>query len=106
MNMFRLVVALLFLATSVNYIDRTMLGLLKPELSRELGWSENDYGNIVTAFQFAYASGFLFMGWLIDKVGPKIGYAIAIAVWTVGHAAHGFASSITAFALPNSWVPR
>lgn len=92
-----LIVALLFLATTVNYIDRTMLGLLKPELSQELGWSENDYGNIVTAFQFAYASGFLFMGWLIDKVGPKIGYAIAIAVWTVGHAAHGFASSISAF---------
>lgn len=92
-----LVVALLFLATTVNYIDRTMLGLLKPELATELGWTENDYGNIVTAFQFAYAFGFLFMGWLIDRVGPRIGYAIAIAVWTVGHAAHGFASSITAF---------
>lgn len=92
-----LIVSLLFLATTVNYIDRTMLGLLKPELSQELGWSEDDYGNIVTAFQFAYAFGFLFMGWLIDKVGPRIGYTIAIGVWTLGHAAHGFASSITAF---------
>ncbi len=92
-----LVVAMLFLATTVNYIDRTMLGLLKPELSLELGWTENDYGNIVTAFQFAYAFGFLFMGWLIDKVGPKVGYAIAIAVWTVGHTAHGFVSSIVGF---------
>jgi ACS family hexuronate transporter-like MFS transporter len=91
------IVSLLFLATTVNYIDRTMLGLLKPELSQELGWSEDDYGNIVTAFQFAYAFGFLFMGWLIDRVGPRIGYTIAIAVWTVGHAAHGFASSIMAF---------
>ncbi|WP_373487783.1 MFS transporter [Blastomonas sp.] len=92
-----LVVALLFIATTVNYIDRTMLGLLKPELSQELGWSENDYGNIVTAFQFAYAFGFLFMGWLIDKVGPRVGYTIAIAIWTIGHVAHGFASSILAF---------
>lgn len=91
------IVALLFLATTVNYIDRTMLGLLKPELALEQGWTEDDYGNIVTAFQFAYAFGFLLMGWLIDRLGPKLGYAIAIAVWTVGHAAHGFASTITAF---------
>lgn len=90
------IVAVLFLATTVNYIDRTMLGLLKPELAIELGWSEDDYGNIVTAFQFAYAFGFLLMGWMIDRLGPKIGYAIAIGVWTVGHAAHGLASSITA----------
>lgn len=91
------IVTLLFLATTVNYIDRTMLGLLKPELALEKGWSEDDYGNIVTAFQFAYAFGFLLMGWLIDRLGPKLGYAIAIAVWTIGHAAHGFASSIAAF---------
>jgi MFS transporter, ACS family, hexuronate transporter len=92
-----MIVALLFFATTVNYIDRTMLGLLKTDLSSEFGWTEDDYGNIVTAFQAAYALGFLFMGWLIDKVGPKIGYAIAITIWTVGHVAHGFASSITAF---------
>lgn len=91
------IVTVLFMATTVNYIDRTMLGLLKPELALEQGWSEDDYGNIVTAFQFAYAFGFLLMGWLIDRLGPKLGYAIAIAVWTVGHAAHGFASSVTAF---------
>lgn len=91
------IVALLFVATTINYIDRTMLGLLAPDLSIELGWTENDYGNIVTAFQAAYACGFLVMGWLIDKFGPKIGYAIAICIWTVGHIAHGFASSVTAF---------
>lgn len=91
------IVALLFAATTVNYIDRTMLGLLKGDLTTEFGWSEDDYGNIVTAFQAAYALGFLIMGWLIDKVGPRIGYAIAISIWTVGHVAHGFASSITAF---------
>jgi MFS transporter, ACS family, hexuronate transporter len=91
------IVALLFFATTVNYIDRTMLGLLKPDLAKEMGWTENDYGNIVTAFQAAYAVGFLIFGRIIDKLGPKIGYAIAIGVWTVGHVAHGFSSSIAAF---------
>lgn len=91
------IVALLFFATTVNYIDRTMLGLLKPELSKELNWTEDDYGNIVTAFQFAYAIGFLIMGRLIDRFGPKIGYSIAIAIWTIGHVAHGFSSSVAAF---------
>lgn len=91
------IIALLFLATTVNYIDRTMLGLLAPDLGKELGWNEDDYGNIVTAFQAAYASGFLLMGWLIDKFGPKIGYAIAISIWTVGHIAHGFAASVGSF---------
>jgi ACS family hexuronate transporter-like MFS transporter len=92
-----MIVALLFVATTVNYIDRTMLGLLKPQLSSELGWSENDYGNIVMAFQLAYASGFLVMGWLIDRFGPKVGYTIAITIWTLGHVAHGFASSVASF---------
>ena len=91
------IIALLFFATTVNYIDRTMLGLLKPDLAKEMGWTENDYGNIVTACQAAYAIGFLIFGRLIDKLGPKIGYAIAIGVWTVGHVAHGFSSSIATF---------
>ena len=91
------IVALLFFATTVNYIDRTMLGLLKPELSQELGWTEDDYGNIVTAFQAAYAFGFLLMGYLIDRLGAKMGYGIAILIWTVGHVMHGFSTSITAF---------
>lgn len=91
------IIALLFFATTVNYIDRTMLGLLAPGLEDELGWDENDYGNIVTAFQAAYALGFLLMGWLIDRFGPKTGYAIAIVIWTIGHVAHGFASSVASF---------
>lgn len=91
------IVGLLFVATTVNYIDRTMLGLLKPDLAKEMNWSEDDYGNIVTAFQAAYAIGFLIFGQLIDKLGPKIGYSIAIAIWTIGHIAHGFSSTIAAF---------
>ncbi|MGN6691400.1 MAG: MFS transporter, partial [Sphingopyxis sp.] len=97
-----IIVALLFAATTVNYIDRTMLGLLAPVLGDEMRWSENDYGNIVTAFQAAYAVGFLLMGWLIDRFGPRIGYAIAISVWTVGHVAHGFAGSVVSFMLARS----
>lgn len=93
------IVALLFFATTVNYVDRTMLGLLKPDLTSELGWSEADYGNIVTAFQAAYALGYLLMGWVIDRYGPRIGYSIAIAIWTLGHIAHGFSSSILSFVL-------
>ncbi len=92
-----MIIAILFFATTVNYIDRTMLGLLKPGLQGELGWSENDYGNIVLAFQAAYALGFLLMGWLVDRFGPKIGYGIAITIWTIGHVMHGFASSVVAF---------
>lgn len=91
------IVALLFFATTLNYIDRTMLGLLKPDLAKELNWSEDDYGNIVTAFQAAYATGFLIFGRIIDRFGPKIGYAIAIVVWTIGHVAHGFSSSVASF---------
>jgi len=92
-----LIIALLFVATTVNYIDRTMLGLLAPDLTRELGWTEKDYGNIVLGFQAAYAMGFLLMGWLIDRFGPKIGYAIAISIWTIGHVSHGFASTVSSF---------
>ncbi|MFM1885445.1 MAG: hypothetical protein RL026_602 [Pseudomonadota bacterium] len=91
------IIALLFVATTVNYVDRTMLGLLAPSLGKDLGWNENDYGSIVTAFQAAYALGFLIMGWLIDRFGPRVGYAIAISIWTIGHAAHGMASSVASF---------
>lgn len=91
------IIALLFFATTVNYIDRTMLGLLAPTLQKELNWNEDDYGNIVTAFQAAYALGFLFMGYVIDRFGPKIGYSIAITIWTIGHVAHGFGGSVASF---------
>jgi ACS family hexuronate transporter-like MFS transporter len=82
--------ALLFFATTVNYIDRAVLGLLAPVLQSEIGWSEIEYGYIVTAFTAAYAIGLLFAGGLIDRFGTKLGYTIAIIVWSVaamGHAA-------------------
>ncbi len=82
--------ALLFFVTTLNYIDRQVLGVLAPELQRVIGWNELQYGNIVTAFQGAYAIGLLAAGGFIDRVGTRIGYASAIGVWslaTMGHAA-------------------
>jgi ACS family hexuronate transporter-like MFS transporter len=82
--------ALLFFATTVNYIDRQVLGILAPVLQKEIGWSEIEYGSIVTAFTAAYAIGLLIAGRLIDRFGTKIGYSIALVVWSIaamGHAA-------------------
>ncbi|WP_425228521.1 MFS transporter [Sphingomonas sp.] len=90
---------LLFAATAVNYVDRQMIGLLKPLLSKELGWSELDYGNIVFWFQCAYAIGYLTFGKVVDVLGARIGYAVAVAIWTVAHVAHGAVSSVGQFAL-------
>jgi MFS transporter, ACS family, hexuronate transporter len=91
--------ALLFFATTVNYVDRSVLGVLAPTLRTEIGWNNQEYGNIAAAFTLAYAIGFLFAGWLIDKIGTKIGYTIYLAVWSVAAAAHGLAHSVSGFRL-------
>lgn len=93
------VCALLFFATTVNYIDRQVIGILKPMLSAELGWSETDYADIVFWFQVAYALGLLGVGRLIDKVGVRWGYAIAVVVWSVAAMAHAGARSVAGFAV-------
>jgi ACS family hexuronate transporter-like MFS transporter len=80
--------ALLFLATTMNYVDRQILGLLAPILQKSIGWNELQYGYIVTAFQAAYALGLLVMGRLIDRLGARIGYAASIAVWSLSATAH------------------
>jgi ACS family hexuronate transporter-like MFS transporter len=91
--------ALLFFATTINYVDRQVIGILKPTLSEEFGWSETDYADIVFWFQAAYALGLLTVGRLIDVVGVKWGYAIAVAIWSFFGMAHAAASSVTTFAL-------
>ena len=91
------VCALLFFATTINYIDRQVLGLLAPTLEREIGWSEIEYGYIVVAFQAAYAIGLIFFGRLIDRYGTKIGYSISIVVWSVAAMAHALATSAFGF---------
>lgn len=89
--------ALLFFAITINYVDRQVVGVLKPLLEQEFGWSENDYANIVVGFQTAYAIGLLLFGRLIDGIGTRWGMAIAIGVWSVAAAAHAGASSVFHF---------
>ncbi len=93
------VCALLFFATTVNYIDRQVIGILKPVLETEFGWSEIDYANIVFWFQVAYAIGLLGVGRLIDRIGVRWGYAVAVAVWSVAAMAHAGARSVAGFAV-------
>jgi MFS transporter, ACS family, aldohexuronate transporter len=84
---------LLFLAATINYIDRQVIGILKPTLQGEFGWSEIDYSDIVFAFQLAYAIGFIIAGRLMDRVGTKIGFALALTIWSIAAAAHAGATS-------------
>ena len=86
--------SLLFFATTVNYLDRQVLSLLKPTLEEQFGWSNSDYANIASVFQFTYAISMLFAGRIIDKLGTKWGYAWALIIWSVGAAIHGFAIPI------------
>lgn len=91
--------ALLFFAITINYVDRQIIGVLKPLLEVEFGWSEMDYANIVFWFQAAYAIGLLLVGRLIDTVGTRWGLGIAIGVWSIAAMAHAGASSVVHFAM-------
>jgi MFS family permease len=90
--------ALLFLATTVNYIDRQVLSILKPTLQQSLGWSEIDYGDIVFYFQLAYAIGLLVAGRIIDVLGTKIGYSLVLVIWSLAAMAHAGVRTVTGFA--------
>lgn len=94
-----IIVALLFLATTINYIDRQIIGLLKPILEVEFNWSESDFAKIVVAFTAAYAIGLLIFGRLIDRVGTKIGYSISVVIWSAMGMLHAAASTVTGFSL-------
>jgi ACS family hexuronate transporter-like MFS transporter len=95
-----MICALLFFAATINYVDRQVIGLLKPTLQTQLGWSEIDYADIVFAFQLAYAVGLLVAGRLIDRLGARIGFALAIVVWSVAAMAHAEAETIGRVAVP------
>src|SRR6266481_8499384 len=90
---------LLFLGVTKNYMDRQVLGVLKGPLQHEFSWNEIDYGNLVFAFQTAYALGMVFMGRLIDRLGTRIGYAVAMVFWSIASMAHGAAHSFLTFAI-------
>ena len=91
--------ALVFFATTINYLDRQVISLLKDDYLQPLfNWSESDYADIVIAFQLAYALGMLGAGWVIDKVGTKVGYALALIVWSVAAMLHALARTTAGFA--------
>lgn len=96
------VVALLFFATTINYIDRQVIGLLKPFIEKDLHWTEADYGYIVTAFQIAYAIGLLISGRMLDKLGSRLGYTFAIILWSVGAVLHATVHSVLGFGIVRS----
>src|SRR5215475_9665193 len=89
--------ALLFSATTINYIDRQVLGILAPTLQRELGWSETDYGAVVSWFSLAYGIGLLLAGRLLDRIGVRAGFATAIVAWSLAAASHAFARTVSGF---------
>jgi ACS family hexuronate transporter-like MFS transporter len=82
--------ALLFFATTVNYLDRQVLSLLAPDLSTQFGWSNTDYANIASVFQFVYAIAMIFAGRVVDKIGTKTAYIVAIGIWSTGAVMHAF----------------
>ncbi|MBA16388.1 MAG: MFS transporter [Sphingomonas sp.] len=92
------IISLLFAATAINYVDRQMIGVLKPTLQAEFAWTESDFAHIVFWFQLAYAIGYVSFGGVVDRLGARLGYAIAIVIWTISHMAHGLASGVTSFA--------
>lgn len=89
--------ALLFFATTINYIDRQILGLLKPTLELEFNWTESDYANIVMVFAGCYALGYIIFGNFIDRIGSKLGYSISIIIWSIAAIAHAFVKSTFGF---------
>lgn len=88
---------MLFAATAINYVDRQIIGVLKPTLQLEFGWTESSYGDVVFWFQAAYALGYLGFGRVIDKIGARLGYAAVVALWTAAHIAHALVGSVGGF---------
>ena len=97
-----IICALLLFGTTKNYMDRQVLGVLKSTLQHDLGWNEIDYSNLVFAFQAAYATGMICVGWLVDRVGTRLGYALAMAFWSLASMAHAVGSSFTSFVIARS----
>ncbi|MBX9816002.1 MAG: MFS transporter [Proteobacteria bacterium SG_bin5] len=92
-----LIVAMVFAAVTLNYVDRQILALLKPTLEATFHWSERDYANMGSAFQFATAFAFLGTGWFIDRVGLRWGFALGVAIWSLAGMAHALATGVVGF---------
>ncbi len=92
-----IICALVFFATTINYLDRSVFGVLEPELHKEIGWSATQFGVVNASFNLAYAIGFLFAGWMMDRLGTRWGYAISLTIWSLAAAGHAFAGSVAGF---------
>ncbi len=92
-----IIVTLLFFATTINYIDRQIIGLLKPVLEKEFSWTENNFAHIVMAFTASYAIGLISIGWIIDKIGTRAGYSFTIIFWSIAGMMHAFAKNVSGF---------
>ena len=92
-----LLVVLLFLGNALNYIDRQVLSLLKPTLEAEFGWTDSDYAHLGSSFQVAAAGALIFVGWFVDRLGVRLAYGIAVAVWSLAGMAHALAATVQQF---------
>lgn len=92
------IAALLFYSTTIVYFDRVILGILAPFITEEIGWSEQEYGYVVFAFQLTYAIGPLFIGYVIDRLGTRLGFSLAVIVWALASLSHALARSWLGFA--------
>lgn len=90
---------MLFTATAINYIDRQTIGILKPTLAGQLHWTEQDYANIIFWFQAAYAVGYVSFGRIVDWLGTKVGYTVAVGIWTLAHIGHAVIHTVSGFAV-------
>ncbi|MDH7603554.1 MAG: MFS transporter [Melioribacter sp.] len=100
-----IILALVFFATTVNYLDRQVISLLKDDyLEPQFNWTETDYANIVIVFQLCYALGMLVVGWFIDKVGTKLGYALSLTIWSLAAVGHAFAKSTVGFMVARGFL--
>src|SRR5205823_2895448 len=97
-----IICTLLLLGVTKNYMDRQVLGVLKTTLQHEFGWTEIDYGNLVFAFQAAYALGLVAVGRLVDGLGTRLGYALAMVFWSLASMGHAIASSLGSFVVARS----
>src|ERR1043165_542423 len=89
--------ALVFFATTINYLDRQTISLVKADLDAEFGWAKTDYANITVAFQLTYALAMFGVGRLIDRLGTKIGYALSLVLWSLAAIGHALVKSTTGF---------
>ena len=95
-----IILSLVFFATTINYLDRQVISLLKDDYLEPLfGWNETDYANIVIAFQVTYAIGMVGSGFIIDRIGTKLGYALSLTIWSLASIGHAFARSTVGFAI-------